>query len=78
MRTMYDAGYDPQGMVEIFQELLAQRQRQPSSVEQFFSSHPLTEERIQDVRAAIGQLPAKRGLISHDPDYQAVRRRVTR
>jgi len=78
VRTMYDAGYDPQGMVEIFEALLDQRQRRPSAVEQFFSSHPLTEERIQDVRAAVRQLPAKRGLISHDSDYQAVRRRVTR
>jgi predicted Zn-dependent protease len=78
VRYMYDANYDPQGMVSIFRELLDQRQRRPSSVERFFSSHPLTENRIEDTEAAIRDLPPKSGLIRTDRDYQSVRSRVTR
>jgi predicted Zn-dependent protease len=75
---MYDAGYDPQGMVAMFQSLIEQRRRQPSSVDQFFASHPLTEERLADTRQLIAELPAKGGLISRDPAFQDVRRRAAR
>jgi predicted Zn-dependent protease len=76
VRTMYDAGYDPQGMVAMFQSLLEQRRRQPSSVDQFFASHPLTEDRIRDTQGMIAQLPPKSGLVSRDPAFQDVRRRA--
>jgi beta-barrel assembly-enhancing protease len=46
VRYMYDAGYDPAGMGRMFQVLLAERQRNPGGVERFFSTHPLTEDRI--------------------------------
>ncbi len=78
VRYMYDARYHPDGMVEMFQELLRRRQRQPSSVERFFSTHPLTEDRIRDVQAAIAELPSTSGLTRTDREYQGVRSRVTR
>lgn len=78
VRYMYEARYHPEGMVEMFQELLRRRQRQPSSVEQFFSTHPLTENRIRDVQAAIAELPSTSGLTRTDREYQGVRSRVTR
>jgi beta-barrel assembly-enhancing protease len=78
VRVMYDAGYDPAGMVAMFQSLLEQRRRQPSSVNQFFATHPLTEDRIRDTRSMIAQLPPKSGLISRDPAFQDVRQRSAR
>lgn len=78
VRYMWEAGYDPMGMVAMFETLLEQRRRNPSSVEQFFASHPLTEERIRDTRNQIAQLPAKSGLVSRDPAYQDVRQRAAR
>lgn len=78
VRVMYDAGYDPQGMVAMFQSLLEQRRRQPSSVDQFFASHPLTEDRIRDTRNMIAELPPKSGLTSRDPAFQDVRQRAAR
>ncbi len=71
---MSRAGYDPHGMPAIFQVLLQQRQSRPGAVGQFFSSHPLTEDRIRAVNAEI----AKRNLgggIDHDPGYQRLRSR---
>lgn len=75
-RYMYDAGYDPRGMVTMFEELLENRRGRPGRVEKFFSTHPLTEDRIRDVSKEIASLPAKSGLRSDDPDFQAMRRRV--
>ncbi len=73
---MYNAGYDPHGMVTMFQELISRRKSRPGSVENFFSSHPLTEDRIEDVRARIQQLPPKQNLILRDGDFDDMQRRV--
>ncbi|HUP02245.1 MAG TPA: M48 family metallopeptidase [Gemmatimonadota bacterium] len=75
---MYNAGYDPHGMVTMFQELLSRRQRTPGAVEEFFSSHPLTEDRIQEVRQHIAQLPPRPNLILRDAEFQSVRQQVAR
>lgn len=73
---MYNAGYDPHGMVTMFQELISRRQSTPGSVEVFFSNHPLTEERIQSVQAQIQQLPPKQNLILRDGEFERMQRRV--
>lgn len=75
---MYNAGYDPHGMVTMFQELLSRRDRDPGSVEAFFSTHPLTEERIENVRQQIAELPPRRNLVQRDPGFQELKRRVSR
>jgi predicted Zn-dependent protease len=73
---MYGAGYDPHGMVTMFQELISRRESRPGSVENFFSSHPLTEDRIEGVRAQIQQLPPKQNLILRDGEFESMQRRV--
>jgi predicted Zn-dependent protease len=54
---MVESGIDPTGMVTFFKRLLAEHERQPSLFEQWFSTHPLTEERIATTRAEIAALP---------------------
>lgn len=76
VRYMAQSGYDPQGMVHMFRELLRQRERQPGAVSQFFSTHPLTEERIQNVEQQIQQMDLPRGLQMRDGEFETVRRRV--
>lgn len=78
LRMMFEAGYDPNGMVSMFEELLERRRARPSSVDQFFSTHPLTEDRIRDTRAEIAQLPSRSGLVTRDPAFQSVRQRASR
>lgn len=46
---MLAAGYDPAGMLSFFEDLLVERRRKPDLAEQFFATHPLTEERIQTI-----------------------------
>lgn len=76
LRTAYAANYDPLGMARMFEVLLSERRRRPSSVERFFASHPLTETRIRDVREAAAALPPKQGLVRTDPGFQTIQGRV--
>lgn len=75
IRYGYAAGVDPEGMVSFFQKLLDLRQSRPSGLEQFFSSHPLTEDRIRDARAEIAGLPPKT-LKETDPGFAEFQKRV--
>ncbi|HUP18395.1 MAG TPA: M48 family metallopeptidase [Gemmatimonadota bacterium] len=75
---MYNAGYDPHGMATMFQELIERRQREPGALESFFSSHPLTEERIASVRAQIDQLPPRQDLVLRDGQMQSSQSRISR
>lgn len=72
---MSRAGYDPIGMATMFEKLLERRRSQPGTVAKFFSTHPLTEDRIRDVRAQSAQIDRSR-LASRDPGYQSLRQRV--
>jgi predicted Zn-dependent protease len=48
---------DPNGLVTMFQKLLAERKNRPSQFEQWFATHPLTEDRIANVRQLIQRVP---------------------
>ncbi|MEX2572264.1 MAG: M48 family metallopeptidase [Gemmatimonadota bacterium] len=74
------SGIHPQGLVTMFQTLLAERERNPSAVEQWFSTHPTTQERIDNVQAAIVSLPsgALNGLDTNRQSYVDFQNRVSR
>lgn len=73
VRYTYAAGYDPQGMVGFYGEMLDMRQRRPSKVEQFFSSHPLTEDRIRVIQAEASNLPRRASLTNDTNNFQRFR-----
>jgi beta-barrel assembly-enhancing protease len=70
------AGYDPQGIPDLFQVLLKEREYQPTIVEGWFASHPLEEARIQKAKQQIAQLDQSRRLIVDTPSFQAFKTRV--
>ena len=73
------AGYDPQGIPDLFQVLLKEREYQPTIVDGWFATHPLEEARINKAKALIAQLPLDRSqrLIVDTPEFQAFKRRVS-
>ncbi|HEY0510360.1 MAG TPA: M48 family metallopeptidase [Thermoanaerobaculia bacterium] len=74
----YKAGFDPQGFEDFFGKLARLQRSRPSKVGQFFSDHPLTQERIQNVHAEIARLPRPRvALVRDSPDYQRFRKLVS-
>jgi predicted Zn-dependent protease len=58
VRYLVQSGINPQGMVTMFQKLLAERRSSPSGVAGWFRTHPLEEERVVNAQAAITALPA--------------------
>jgi beta-barrel assembly-enhancing protease len=67
------AGWDGRGMVELFEILRKEAQRDPGSVEVFFSSHPSPQERISDLRTdAMRRAKGKRD----SAEFQAIKARV--
>src|SRR5437867_8609875 len=70
------AGYDPHGMLEMFQKLLALDRGGSSAVARFFQDHPGTQDRINDITSRINAMGKTSGVVD-DPDYQVIRRRIT-
>jgi predicted Zn-dependent protease len=57
VNNVVKARISPQGMVTMFQKLLAERKSRPAGVEAWFITHPLEEDRIVAVQARINQIP---------------------
>ena len=73
------AGYDPEGIPDLFERLLKEREYQPTVVDGWFASHPLEEARIQRAKELIDQLEQgpSRTLIVDSPGFQAFKVRVS-
>jgi predicted Zn-dependent protease len=63
LEYMYKTGYDPVGMVDIFEKIQALIQKQPGRVSKFFSDHPATGDRIVKVQQEI------QTLLKEQPQY---------
>lgn len=72
------AGYDPQGIPDLFEVLLKEREYQPTKVEGWFADHPLEETRINRAKQLIATLPAARGkrFLVDTPEFHAFKARV--
>src|SRR5213080_1177136 len=57
LELMNAAGYDPSEMSVVFGRLAEQQHSLPSVVERFFSSHPLSEDRMRDAERRAAALP---------------------
>lgn len=65
---MTKAGYDPHGMLEMFQKLLSMEKGGNSSVARFFADHPGTQDRINDISDRIAKMGNPSGIVD-DPAY---------
>jgi beta-barrel assembly-enhancing protease len=72
------AGIDPNGLSSFFNVLLEEQRRQPGAVEQWFSTHPLTTDRVANTQQMINQVPAAqlRNLQRDATAYQSMRTRL--
>ena len=78
IKNVVRAGISPNGIPEMFEILIAERQSNPSSVEGWFSTHPLEEDRIAATRAQIAQISPSimRTLTTDSQRYQAFKQRI--
>ncbi|HEX7049258.1 MAG TPA: M48 family metallopeptidase [Longimicrobiales bacterium] len=74
------AGINPTGLLTFFKDLLEQRERRPGVIEQWFSTHPLTEDRIAATQAEIREIPETtlRDLIVNTEQYEEMKARLRR
>jgi len=70
---MARAGWDPRGMIELMQTIRVVEQRDPSSVEVFFSNHPSPQDRVALLRQV---MPKTRGGRRDSGEFQASRARL--
>jgi predicted Zn-dependent protease len=78
LEFMTKAGYDPHGMLDMFQKLLSLEKGGNSSVTRFFADHPGTQDRINDISARIAKMGNPTGIVD-DPAYHSnLRDRVAR
>jgi predicted Zn-dependent protease len=73
LQIMTKAGWDPRGMVELFEVLRREQQRDPGAVEVFFSTHPSPQDRIAALTAATAR---SRGGVRDTAQFRAVKARV--
>ena len=79
VQWMYKAGYDPQGMVSIFEKLEALEKHKPGAISKAFSDHPATPDRIAAVEQEIATiLPAQPQYMVTTSEFDAVKERLAR
>jgi beta-barrel assembly-enhancing protease len=76
VETMYRSGYNPEGMVTFFGKLQSMEKQAPSTISKYFSSHPLTSERISNVQKEITALPARSWVPENTADFKSIQARV--
>ena len=78
IKNVVRAGISPNGVPEMFQILINERQSNPSGVESWFATHPLEEDRIETTRAIIARYdPAiLRSLATDSRNYQTFKSRL--
>lgn len=78
VNLLVGAGINPTGLVTFFMELLEERERRPSTLEQWFSTHPLTEDRIAAVRQDVNRIPAStlNQLTVNSAQYEEMKARL--
>lgn len=70
---LYQAGYDPHAMAQFFEII---QKKYPQRTLQFFSDHPVPENRIKDVDREIPLLGPPKDWTTDSPDFQATKKRL--
>jgi predicted Zn-dependent protease len=79
VQYMYRAGYDPQGMVSIFEKLNALEKQKRNAIPVVFRAHPATAERIRAVQREIATiLPPQPKYLVTTPEFEQVKARLQR
>jgi beta-barrel assembly-enhancing protease len=72
-QVLYDLGYDPKAMAEFFDKLA--KDHKGTKTEEFFSNHPIPENRVTKVSAEIKKLgPLPPTPRTDSPDFQEAKR----
>jgi predicted Zn-dependent protease len=77
LQYLYKSGYDPTAFVDFFEKIQADEKRKPGTMAKVFSSHPLTEDRIENAQKNIQEiLKAKPEYVVSTSEFTKVKTRL--
>src|SRR5947207_9678092 len=77
LQYMYKAGYDPNSYVTFFERIQADEKRRPGTIGKAFSTHPPTQDRIENTQKEIAKiLPARQEYIVTSSEFDSVKGRL--
>ena len=78
MEYMYQAGYDPEGLIAFFEKVEAGESKKPGTLSKIFASHPQTADRVRKSQAEIaGVLPAREQYVITTSDFDMVKAQLS-
>jgi len=77
LQYMYKTGYDPGSFVDFFEKIQALEKKKKGSVAELFSSHPMTDDRIQNAQKNIQEnLEARPEYVVNTSEFNEVKTRL--
>jgi predicted Zn-dependent protease len=77
LQYMYKAGYDPTSFVDFFEKIQTMEKRKPGTVAKVFSTHPMTDDRIEASQKEIQTiLVAKPEYVVNTSEFNDVKARL--
>lgn len=73
---MWASGYDPTALITFFEKLQAKNKKKPGTLSKLFSTHPMTGDRITEVRELIGQFPERGEYQISTSEFAQVKSRI--
>ncbi len=77
LQYLYKTGYDPTAFVDFFEKIQTLEKKKPGTMSKIFSSHPMTDDRIQAAQKNIQEiLKAKPEYVVTTSEFDAVKDRL--
>jgi beta-barrel assembly-enhancing protease len=78
VQYLAQVGINPEGIPTFFAKLLDDQQRQPARVEQWFMTHPLTQDRLENTQSFVQRIPAqqRQQMTRNTQDFQQFQQRL--
>jgi beta-barrel assembly-enhancing protease len=77
LQYMYKAGYDPNSYVTFFERIQSDEKRRPGTIGKAFSTHPPTQDRIENTQKEIARiLPSRPEYIVTSSEFDSVKSRL--
>jgi predicted Zn-dependent protease len=77
LQYMYKTGYDPLAFVNFFEKIETLEKRKPGTLSKVFSTHPMTEDRIQGAQRNINEnLEARPEYVLNTSEFMEVKARL--
>jgi predicted Zn-dependent protease len=78
LQYLYKAGYDPTAFVDFFEKIQSMEKRRPGTMSKVFSSHPMTDDRIEDAQENIQEmLEARPEYVVTTSEFNDVKARLS-